>query len=58
VMELESGLHRVKFVNGPLDGEERVLAKSMKKFSPNGPGNGTYLPKKEGSTTWKWKEGQ
>jgi len=57
-MELESGLHRVKFVNGPLDGEERVLAKSMKKFSPNGPGNGTYLPKKEGSTTWKWKEGQ
>lgn len=58
VMELEPGLQRVKFVGGPLDGAERVMAKSMNKFSPGGPENGTYRPKKSDSTVWKWKEGK
>jgi hypothetical protein len=57
-MELEPGLQRVKFVGGPLDGAERVMAKSMNKFSPGGPENGTYRPKKSDSTVWKWKEGK
>lgn len=57
-MRLEPGLQRVRFVGGPLDGSERVLAKSMKKFSPNGPANGTYWPEEPGSTIWKWKGGK
>jgi hypothetical protein len=57
-MRLEPGLQRVRFVGGPLDGSERVMAKSMNKFSPSGPENGTYRPRKSDSTVWKWKEGK
>lgn len=58
VIPLEPGLQRVKFVGGPLNGTERIVAKSMRSFSPTGPADGTYWPKKSDSTIWKWKEGK
>lgn len=58
VIALSSGLRWVKFVGGPLDGQKRALAKSMKKFSPYGPEKGTYWPTKPDSGEWKWKEGE
>lgn len=50
------GTQKVKFSGGPLDGYERHILESMKKFSPQGLSEkGTYRPISPGHLIWKWK---
>lgn len=51
------GVKLVKFVGGPLDGRERYIMESMKKFEPQGlPKKGVYRPTSPGGSQWKWQE--
>jgi hypothetical protein len=53
----KSGTQKVKFRGGPLDGRERYIADSMKKFEPQGlPEKGMYRPISPGHLIWEWKE--
>ena len=52
----KSGTQKVKFQGGPLDGRERYIAESVKKFSPQGlQEKGEYRPISPGHLIWKWK---
>jgi hypothetical protein len=51
------GMSLVKFVGGPLDGHERYIMDSMRKFAPQGaPQRGEYRRISSDPLVWQWKE--